>query len=58
MKSTDKNKTDRVDTLSSVTATTLFAAAIQAIVGYVAVWFFKPLWERTIKWWSKRNDKS
>jgi hypothetical protein len=33
----------------TITAGSLAAAAINAIIGYVAVYFFKPLWDRIIK---------
>lgn len=39
----------------SVTVGSLVGAAINGIVGYVAVYFFKPLWEKLIK---KFNDKN
>ena len=31
----------------------LLASVISAIVGYIAVYFFKPLWAKMIKWWNK-----
>jgi O-antigen/teichoic acid export membrane protein len=39
----------------SVTATSLIMAAINGIVGYIAVYFFKPLWEKIVKLWNKDN---
>jgi hypothetical protein len=33
----------------TITAGSLAAAAINAIIGYVAVYFFKPLWDRIVK---------
>lgn len=61
MKNTGKNNTEDINTQSTIASTTLIGAAIQAIIGYIAVWFFKPIWERVtkyiIKWW-KRNDES
>ena len=29
----------------------MLGAAINGIIGYVAVFFFKPAWEKMIKWW-------
>ena len=31
----------------------LIASAISGIVGYIAVYFFKPVWEKIVRWWKK-----
>lgn len=31
----------------------ILASIITSIVGYIAVYFFKPIWEKFIKWWNK-----
>lgn len=30
----------------------LISSAINGIVAYIAVYFFKPLWEKIIRWWN------
>lgn len=35
-----------------ITISSLIASAISGIVGYIAVYFFKPLWEKIVKWWN------
>lgn len=40
----------------SVTVGSLVGAAINGIIGYVAVYFFKPLWEKLIKWWKNESN--
>lgn len=30
----------------------LIGSAINGIVAYIAVYFFKPLWDKIIRWWN------
>jgi hypothetical protein len=39
----------------SFTMASLMMAAINGIVGYIAVYFFKPLWEKIVKLWNDRD---
>ena len=41
----------------SITTATIFTAAVEAVVGYIVVWFFEPIWKRIVRWW-KRNDNN
>ena len=41
----------------SITMSTIIGKAIEAVVAYIALWFFKPVWDRIVKWWNK-NDKN
>jgi hypothetical protein len=34
-----------------ITVASLIASALNGIIAYIAVYFFKPLWEKIIKWW-------
>lgn len=34
----------------------LIGSAINGIVAYVAVYFFKPLWEKFIRWWKNESN--
>lgn len=38
-----------------ITGGTIIGAAINGIVGYIAVYFFQPLWLKAIKWWNGEN---
>lgn len=40
----------------SITLGSLLGAAFNGIIGYVAVYFFKPLWEKIVKWWSNERN--
>lgn len=35
-----------------VTLVGLLTSAINGIVAYIAVYFFKPLWEKVVRWWN------
>lgn len=35
----------------------LLVAALEAIIGYITIWFFEPLWKKIIKRW-KETDES
>ena len=36
----------------SITMTTIFGKAIEAVVAYVVLFFFRPVWDRLVKWWN------
>ena len=37
----------------SITMTTIFGKAIEAVVAYVVLFFFRPVWDKLVKWWNK-----
>tara|TARA_B100002019_G_scaffold128310_1_gene110405 strand:- start:552 stop:722 length:171 start_codon:yes stop_codon:yes gene_type:complete len=41
----------------SITMTTIVGKAIEAIVAYIVLFFFKPVWDKLVGWWNK-NDKN
>lgn len=45
----DSNKPIKIQSVS-ITVCGLMASAINGIVAYIAVYFFKPLWEKIINW--------
>lgn len=47
------NKKFKTQTIS-ITLGSIIGSIFNGIVGYIAVYFFKPLWEKFIRWW---NDK-
>jgi hypothetical protein len=40
----------------TITVASLLGAAINGIIGYIAVYFFKPLWEKFIGWWNSEQN--
>ena len=40
----------------SITMTTIMGKAIEAVVAYIALWFFKPGWDRLVKWWKGKDE--
>lgn len=54
---TKDGKNNKVSIQSvSITLCGLIASAINGIVAYIAVYFFKPLWEKTIKILDAKKD--
>ena len=40
----------------SITMTAIFSKAIEAVVAYVVLFFFRPVWDRLVKWWNKNDS--
>lgn len=38
-----------------ITIAGLIASALNGIIAYIAVYFFKPVWEKLIKWWNNEQ---
>ena len=53
----DQHGKDNPIKKQSITMTTIFGKAIEAVVAYVVLFFFRPVWDRLVKWWNKDNDK-
>lgn len=51
----DSNETVKTESVS-ITLCGLMASAINGIVAYIAVYFFKPLWEKIIKILDLKQD--
>ena len=34
----------------TITVASIFGSVIHAIIGYIAVYFFKPIWEKIMNW--------
>ena len=41
----------------SITMSTIIGKAIEAVVAYVVLFFFRPVWSKLVKWWNKNNDE-
>lgn len=40
----------------SITMTTILGKAIEAVVAYIVLWFFKPVWDNLVRWWNKDDN--
>ena len=40
--------------LTEITLCSLLSSAINGIVAYIAVYFFKPLWDKMLSYWDKK----
>lgn len=54
MNSQDNGRRFKIQTIS-ITISSMIASAIQGIVGYVAVYFFKPIWEKFVSWLNSKT---
>ena len=50
--------TDKQIKKQSITMSTIIGKALEAVVAYIALWFFKPVWERIVKWWKGNNESN
>jgi hypothetical protein len=39
---------------TSVTLSSIITHIIHSIFSFIAIYFFKPLWDRALKWWNDR----
>jgi hypothetical protein len=42
----------------SITMSTIIGKVIEAIVIYITIYFFKPVWEKIVGLWKKRSNGS
>ena len=42
----------------SITVSMIIGKAIEAVVAYVVLWFFEPVWKKIVKWWNKNDENS
>jgi hypothetical protein len=40
----------------SITMSTIIGKAIEAVVAYIVLFFFKPVWDKLVKWWNKNEN--
>ena len=55
-KTIKKNKLTKKFSTYSITVSMLITSAIQGIIGYIAVWFFKPIWEKFVNLFKKEEE--
>ncbi len=51
---TDSDKIEK----QSVTVSTIIGKVIEAIIVYITIYFFKPVWEKIVGMWKKKDDES
>ena len=42
----------------SVTVSTIIGKVIEAVVVYITIYFFKPVWAKIVGMWTKKDDES
>jgi hypothetical protein len=42
----------------SITVSTIIGKVIEAIVVYITIYFFKPVWTKIVGMWKKKDEKS
>ena len=47
---------DKTIKKQSITMSTILGKAIEAVVAYIVLWFFKPVWERLVRWFNKKDE--
>lgn len=47
---------DKTVKKQSITVSTILGKAIEAVVAYIVLWFFKPVWERLVRWFNKKDE--
>ena len=57
MKDSRRRKIIYSSVLATVTLATVVGAAVEAIVGFIAVYFFAPLWSKVMKKFKKEKDE-
>jgi hypothetical protein len=55
MKSSKKRNIKYTVLSSSVTFSLIITKTIEAIVGFIAISLFKPIWDKIVKWWNNER---
>ena len=40
-----------------ITVSAIIGKAVEAVVAYIVLFFFKPLWDNLVKWWKKDKNE-
>jgi hypothetical protein len=55
MKSSKKRNFKYTVVSGSVTLSLIITKTIEAIVGFIAISLFKPIWDKIVKWWNNER---
>jgi len=55
MKSSKKRNFQYTVVSGSVTLSLIITKTIEAIVGFIAISLFKPIWDKIVKWWNNER---
>ena len=55
MKSSKKRNFKYTVVSGSVTLGLIITKTIEAIVGFIAISLFKPIWDKIVKWWNNER---
>jgi hypothetical protein len=51
---TDTEDEVKTQVITEITLGSILVSAINGIIGFIAVYFFKPVWEKLIKYWKDK----
>jgi len=52
-------KDEEQNEIKSQSIVTFVATEIfKAIIGFVTLWFFRPVWDRIVEWWNRQDKNS
>lgn len=54
----EKKVVSKYTIAGSITAATLAGAAVNSIVGYIAVYFFAPVWKKIARTWEEKEQEN
>lgn len=55
---TDQHGENKTIKKQSITFSTILGKAIEAVVAYIVLFFFKPVWQSIVSWWNKNKDNN
>ena len=55
MKSSKKRNFKYTVVSGSLTLSLIITKTIEAIVGFIAISLFKPIWDKIVKWWNNER---
>lgn len=42
----------------SITMSTIMGKAVEAVVAYIVLFFFKPVWNKLVEWWKGKDESN
>ena len=51
----NKDSDKKLQSQSVITIGAIINAMVNGIVGYIAVYFFQPIWIKIVKWWKQES---
>ena len=57
-KSKTTTDSDKKIEAQNITLSTIIGKIIEAIIVYITIYFFKPVWEKMVSFWKRKDDDS